>query len=391
MNRLSEVLGLRIPLIQAGMGGVAGVRLAAAVSEAGAGGVLGLYKLSPARIREVVKETAAATGQPFGVNVIPEVVGTLTVQKQLEAVVSCLPERGFVTFFGLPEANALQTVAGYRVVVQVGTRADADRAIELGADAVVLQGTEAGGHLLGDHPVHHLLKTVRDGHPEAVLVVAGGIATAEDLAEALKQGADGAMAGTMFVPAAESDAHPVFKRLVLEAGSQDTRIVETFVIGWPGRRHRVLKNSVTEAVDPLASSFIASTTVDGRRLPIARHSAATPTAETQGLVEEMALYCGVSCDRVSMGRPVAEILQGFSPGGDMIDEIVEWLHARTGRTEPIPADLDLIETRLIDSLSFMEFILLLEDVIGRELDPQALSVDQFRSLNAIRAHFLNGP
>lgn len=376
------------------MGGVAGPRLAAAVSSAGAGGVLGLYKLSVPRVTEVVEATAASTTAPFGINVIPEVVGAQTAHQQVEMAVKALPDNGFVTFFGLPDVPTIRAAraVGHPVVVQVGTVTDADRAVNLGTDVVVLQGTEAGGHLLGNSSRDELLRRVRARHPRAVLAVAGGIATPADLQRARAGGADGALAGTLFVPTEESDAHPLFKRRVLEASADSTTVTSVFDIGWPGRRHRVLANATTRAKHRHRASFIAITTVDGRRLPVARYSAATPSVLTQGAIDEMALYCGESCDRVTEAASVQAVLARFdqNPQGDsMIEHVTDWLKERTGRTEAIPPDLDLIETRLLDSLSFMEFILLLEDVMGREIDPEKLSVDQFRTLNAIQENFFD--
>ncbi|WP_330333637.1 nitronate monooxygenase [Streptomyces sp. NBC_00536] len=239
MTRPATLLGLELPLLQAGMGAVAGPALCAAVSRAGAGGTLALYREPPARAARLVREAAVATDRPFGVNVVPEVTGPAACLDQLRAILPELPRGAFVTSFGLPDADAVRAVqaAGHPLVVQVGSLA-----LGRGAAVLVLQGTEAGGHLLGRMPVDLLLAAVRARHPRAVLAVAGGIATGRDLADAVARGADGAMAGTLFVPAAESTAHPEFKRRVVEAVADDTLITSLFEIGWPHRPHRVLRN-----------------------------------------------------------------------------------------------------------------------------------------------------
>ncbi|GAA1939426.1 NAD(P)H-dependent flavin oxidoreductase [Kitasatospora viridis] len=307
MTRLAARLGLELPLLQAGMGGVAGPALCAEVSRAGAGGTLALYKEPPARAARLVREVAAATSRPFGVNVVPEVTGPAACLSQLRAVLPELPRGGFVTSFGLPDTDAARAVrdAGHPLVVQVGTLADAGTALALGAAVLVLQGTEAGGHLLGELPVDALLASVRSRHPYAVLAVAGGIATGRDLADAVARGADGAMAGTLFVPAAESTAHPEFKRRVVEAVADDTVITSLFHIGWPHRPHRVLRNPLTDAADRYPATFIATTRVDGRDYPVPRYSAAAPGDGTTGRIEEMAMYCGRSCTRVTTAHPAA--------------------------------------------------------------------------------------
>ncbi|MER7515935.1 nitronate monooxygenase [Streptomyces sp. NPDC126499] len=311
MTRLATLLGLELPLLQAGMGAVAGPALCAEVSRAGAGGTLALYKEAPARAARLVRETAAAAdGRPFGVNVVPEVTGPARCLEQLRAVLPELPRNGFVTAFGLPADDAARTVraAGHPLVVQVGTPSDADTALARGAAVLVLQGTEAGGHLLGAQPVDVLLAAVRARHPHAVLAVAGGIATGGDLAGAVARGADGAMAGTLFVPAGESTAHPEFKRRVVEAVAEDTLVTSLFAIGWPHRPHRVLRNSLTAAKERAPAAFIATTRVDGRPYPVARYSAAAPGEATTGRVEEMAMYCGRSCTRVTAAHPAAAIV-----------------------------------------------------------------------------------
>ncbi|MEV0410661.1 nitronate monooxygenase [Streptomyces sp. NPDC050448] len=307
MTRLAARLGLELPLLQAGMGAVAGTALCAEVSQAGAGGTLALYKERPARAARLVRAVATATARPFGVNVVPEVTGPAACLEQLRAVLPELPPGGFVTSFGLPDAEAVRAVAtaGHPLVVQVGTLADADTALGLGAAVLVLQGIEAGGHLLGRLPVNRLLAAVRARHPHAVLAVAGGIATGRDLAGAVARGADGAMAGTLFVPAAESTAHPEFKRRVVQAVADDTLITSLFDIGWPHRPHRVLRNPLTITAERAPATFIATTRVDGRDHPVPRYSAAAPGDTTTGRIEEMAMYCGRSCTRVTARHPAA--------------------------------------------------------------------------------------
>lgn len=306
MNRLQSKLGLELPLLQAGMGGIAGPELCAAVSRAGAGGALALYKEPPDRVRDLVSQVTAATSRPFGVNVIPEVTGPAACRAQIRAALQRLPRNGFVTSFGLPDAEAAREVvrAGHVLVIQVGTVRDADEALQRGAGVLVVQGTEAGGHLLGELPAARLLHDVRTRHPDTVLVVAGGVATGADLAGALKRGAHGAMAGTLFIPTSESTAHPDYKQRVVEATSHDTVVTTVFDIGWPARRHRVLRNVLTEEAERRPTTFIATTMAGARNVPVPRYSASVPASGTVGRVEEMAMYCGCSCSRVR-GRDMA--------------------------------------------------------------------------------------
>ncbi|MFJ1613632.1 NAD(P)H-dependent flavin oxidoreductase [Streptomyces sp. NPDC087849] len=313
MNRLQSVLGLELPLLQAGMGGIAGPELCAAVSRAGAGGALALYKEPPERARELVRAVVASTSRPFAVNVIPEVSGPALCRAQLRAALEELPAHAFVTSFGLPDAGAAHDVvrSGRVLVIQVGTLHDAGAALRLGAGVLVLQGTGAGGHLLGELPSARLLHETRARYSDAVLAVAGGVATGADLARMLARGADGAMAGTLFVPTVESAAHPYYKQRVADASADDTVVTTRFDIGWPGRPHRVLRNSLTGKAPRRPATFIATTRAGGSRLPVPRYSAAVPVAATVGRVEEMAMYCGRSCSRVAGQHPVAAVVEQF--------------------------------------------------------------------------------
>ncbi|MFF4220797.1 NAD(P)H-dependent flavin oxidoreductase [Streptomyces nondiastaticus] len=318
--RLCDALGIDVPLLQAGMGGVAGPELAGAVSEAGAGGCLALYKERPEHIPALVEAVRRRTGRAFGINIIPEVVGDARAEEQLSAALGALPDHAFLTFFGLPgprctallrRVRRVRRTAGRAVVVQVGSVADAGRAVDQGADVVVLQNRRAGGHLLGDREADDLLEGVRHARPDLPLVTAGGIGDGRDLAAAERRGADGALCGTLFVPAAESDAHPVFKERVLRACSAETVVTGLYRVGWPGRRHRVLRTSVTEAGPGLPEAFISTTEHHGRRYPVPRYSAATPTRHCTGRVEEMAMYCGESVDRVRSGATAAAVVAEF--------------------------------------------------------------------------------
>lgn len=313
---LRDLLEIEHPILLAGMGGVAGPALAAAVSEAGCGGAIGLYKLDGAGVEDMVRATAALTDRPFGVNMIPEVVQGERLLEQVDAVLESAPTTTFFTFFGVPAGDTINRLhrEGRRVLVQVGGVAEAGRAAALDADGCILQGREAGGHHLGTDSLADLTRAVRRSHPALPVIGAGGIGEGTQLFELERAGASGCWCGTMFVAAAESNAHSHFKERVVAASAADTVITDAFSIGWPGREHRVLRNRSVEEQGQLRSSFIATTAVAGRRHPVARFSAAVPTSQTEGLVDEMALYCGTSCDRVSATAPAAEIIERFLQG-----------------------------------------------------------------------------
>jgi nitronate monooxygenase len=307
------VLGLKFPLLQAGMGGIAGHALAAAVSNAGCGGVLGLYKMSPSAIALMLSETETASPGPFGVNVIPEVLDEDSLNEQVETVLFCSRQDVFVTSFGLLPRRTSEMVraAGRALVIQVGTAAEASCAVKDGVDVLVLQGSDAGGHHLGTGHWSTLLSEVAEWKSHPPLFVSGGIGHGGDLARAVGLGADGCLCGTMFVPATESLAHPEFKRRVVGAGANDTVVTDTFSIGWADRRHRVLVNETVRQASALSATFIATTTVEGTRYPIPRFSAVVPTVNTQGLVNDMAMYAGTSCALVTASEPARTVIARF--------------------------------------------------------------------------------
>lgn len=314
MNALAKTLGLRFPLLQAGMGGIAGPRLAAAVASAGAGGVLGLYRMPPAAIRDVLRETVSRTSAPFGVNLIPELVDATRFEDQVSTVLAATDARVFFTCFGLPSEASADAVraAGRALVVMVGTAADARRAEAIGATAVVLQGTEAGGHLLGVSPLETLVRETVAAGLGIPFLCAGGIGHGSDFRTVERLGASGCLCGTLFVATEESDAHPSYKARILAATADDTVVTHLFDIGWPGRRHRVLRNALTQRTDPpLPARFIARTTIAGVAHPVPRYSATVPTVSTQGSVDDMALYAGTSAARIREVLPARERIERF--------------------------------------------------------------------------------
>jgi len=307
-----RALEMEFPLILAGMGGVSGPQLTAAVCNSGGAGTLGAYKLFDTALVNAINETKKLTGKPFSVNFIPEVVGSKKLVEQLATVLKVTAKTTF-NFFGLPPKEGTTLLNNCKRIfsVQIGTLEEAQRARDLGASALILQGTEAGGHLLGVHERDSLTKIVTQVIQDLPIFVSGGISCGEDLAKNQALGADGVMCGTMFIAAKESDAHRSYKKHIIAAHAADTVITDTFYIGWPGRRHRVLKNKTVLQGKSLKASFIGETCIQGEKFLIPRFSAAVPTVSTTGEVDEMALYCGKSCENVTEIESVISIMNRF--------------------------------------------------------------------------------
>ncbi len=319
MRALLETVGLEFPILQAGMGGgIDGHELAAAVSEAGGLGTIGT--LDPARLREELRLARQLTGKPVAINLLLPFArdAHFEVAAQADAV---------ITFWGRP---ARRTPGVW--IHQCGDVSEARAAHAAGADAIVAQGVEAGGHVRGAQPGLELLERVRAALPGYPVILAGGVAGPEDTRRALDAGATAVLAGTRFLLSDESRAHPEYKRRLLSA--ERTLLTDLFGLGWPGR-HRVVANAATERwvragehAPELVRTAHRLTAPLVRRLPLAaaaRLSGAQkvglplfgPSAALVGSPEEIVdvtpLYAGETVARIDELRPAAELVRELVP------------------------------------------------------------------------------
>ena len=282
MASLLERLGVELPVVQAGMGGgISDHRLAAAVSAAGGLGTIGI--LEPERLGEEIAAVRGVTDKPVAVNLLLPFAVDAHFEAASEADV-------VVTFWGEPRRRTAKPW-----IHQCGDVEEASAAYRAGADAVIAQGVEAGGHVRGELPALDALAAIRaalpDGYP---LLSAGGVVDRADTAGRLEAGAEAVVCGTRFLMTEESRAHPDYKARLLDAS--DTVLTELFGAGWPDAPHRVVRNPATERwlddVDPPPLGPIAPT--DG----------APPD-----LVDSGPLYAGQCIDRIADIRPAAEIVR----------------------------------------------------------------------------------
>ena len=316
MPPLLERLGVELPVVQAGMGGgLSRHELAAAVSEAGG---LGTIAVSGAEaIRRELAAARALTGRPVAVNVLLPFARRDWFEAAGEADV-------VVTFWGKPRRRT-----GGVWLHQCGSVEEARQAQAAGADGVIVQGVEAGGHVRGTTPALQLLEEVRAALPaDYPLLLAGGIAGRDDVRAALEAGAAAAVAGTRFLLSEESRAHPSYKERLLEADA--TILTELFGAGWPAP-HRVVPNAATRrwGDPPLLNRALNHLLVPGVRYappglqlrmmraqrPASRLlSPAGPTDDgPETLIDAGALYAGETVARIDEVRPAAELVRALTP------------------------------------------------------------------------------
>lgn len=238
----TKLVGIRYPIVQTGMGYVAGPRLAAATSNAGGLGILGGATMDFAQLRAAISETKSLTARPFGVNLRAD-------QPDIAERAELLIREGVrvASFAMAPRRDVLSRLreAGVLVMPSIGARRHAEKVLEWGVDAVVVQGREGGGHT-GPVPTTLLLPQVVDTVAGRVPVIAaGGFFDGRGLVAALAYGASGIAMGTRFLLTRESPVPEAVKSFYLARSVTDT-VVTTRVDGVP---HRVLRTPFIESLE----------------------------------------------------------------------------------------------------------------------------------------------
>ena len=329
-TKLTQVLNCRYPILCAGMGGPARSELAAAVSNAGGFGQMGMVRESPELIAREINEVRRRTNRPFAVNLVPSVTQPDLLRAELDVCLAAHVPAMCFFWDVVPEVVAEAKRAGCLVLYQVGNAAAAFQAEAAGADVIIAQGVEAGGHVHGHLPLAALLGQLA-GRLKVPLVASGGIADGRSMAAALSLGADGVHCGTAFLVAEESFAHDYHKQRIVDAKAEDTVHTDLFAINWPiNSPVRVLKNSVVAAAgdklwghDPDAMPREVIAHDDG--VPMHKWDTNSPLRTTTGELEAMALYSGTGCGQITAVRPAAEIL------GDMMRDAVATLNCLAAR------------------------------------------------------------
>ena len=244
-----DLLQIRHPIVLGGMAGATSVPLVAAVSNAGGLGTLGIARTPAEQIPKDIEAVRKATAGPFGVNFLlflarePAIDAALNARPPVFSAAWARADQDLRALFGRAHD------AGSKVIYMAGTVPEALRAKAAGADVIVAQGTEGGGHV-GWMATMTVLPMVVDAVGLTPVLAAGGIADGRGLAAALALGAQGALLGTRFLATKESPLHPNFKQAVLDSDGHDTVLTEIPDIAranvWPGAMARARRNAFIE-------------------------------------------------------------------------------------------------------------------------------------------------
>ncbi len=293
---LCRQLGIKLPIVNAPIGTAASPQLAAAVSNAGGLGVIAV-SLEKHRddIKAAIEQVRALTDRPFGVNL-------LLKWPQEERLAVCLEQRVPVVslFWGDPTEHVPAIYrAGSLLMHSIGSVAAAVQAAQAGADVILAQGWEAGGHVIGETSTMALVPQVVDAVRHLPVVAAGGICDGRGVAAALMLGAAGVALGTRFVASKEASVPDIYRELLIRADATDTVFGETFDKGWPNSNMRTLINSTMRRWldagrppigDRPGEHDVIAHAVDGTTL--SRYHVTQPHPNLEGDQEALALYAG---------------------------------------------------------------------------------------------------
>ncbi|MGE5560738.1 MAG: enoyl-[acyl-carrier-protein] reductase FabK [Chloroflexota bacterium] len=300
---ICDLLQLEYPVFQGGMAHLATGSLAAAVSEAGGLGIIGAGNAPASWVKEQIDYVRARTGKPFGVNVMLQ---SPHAREVIELLVS---ERVPVVTTGAgnpgPYMEALKG-AGSRVIPVVSAVALAQRLVRSGADAVIAEGMESGGHV-GEMTTMALVPQVVDA-VDVPVIAAGGIADGRGVAAAFCLGAQGVQLGTRFVVAKECIAHESYKQAIIKAGDRDT-VVTGRATGHPVR---CLRNKLAREFLKLEER--AAAIEEYEQLGVGRY----PAAVYSGDIEHGTVLAGQISGLVKKEETAADILADLMSGAEAV-------------------------------------------------------------------------
>ncbi|OQX00746.1 hypothetical protein BWK69_00835 [Candidatus Parcubacteria bacterium A4] len=300
-NKLTKLLNIKYPIIQGGMAGISESVLVSAVSNAGGLGIIGSGFFPSKWLEDEIKKTKELTDKPFGVNLLLQNPAAADLLKVI------IKEKIKVVFTGggnpLPIFPYLQA-AGIKIIPVVPFSRLAKKMEDNGADAVVVEGTESGGHI-GEDTTFCLIPQTRDKVKNIPLIAAGGIYDGKTAAAALILGADGFQMGTRFLASKECQVHENYKKAIIEAIDEDIVPVARFT----GHPLRMLKNALTEKVKELEGKNPFPEEIKAEKYAGSR-------AET-GNIDQSPLLCGICAGGIREIKTCQQIID------DIVKEMEE--------------------------------------------------------------------
>jgi enoyl-[acyl-carrier protein] reductase II len=292
-TKITELLGINYPILQGGMAWIAEHKLAAAVSEAGGGGIIAGGNAPVEIVREEIRKAKSLTDKPFGLNIMlmspnAEALANLAVAEGLAFVTTGAGNPGKF----IKEWKA----AGIKVMPVVPSVGLAKRMERAGADAVIAEGTESGGHI-GENTTMCLVPQVVDA-VEIPVIAAGGIADGRGVAASFALGAQGVQVGTRFLAAEECQVHKNYKQLVLEAKDTDTIVTGRFT----GHPCRGIKTRFSRSLLKFEQEGGSPEKFEEMTVGALRKAAA------DGNIEEGSFLCGAIAGMVNKEQSAKEII-----------------------------------------------------------------------------------
>jgi enoyl-[acyl-carrier protein] reductase II len=306
-NRITRLFGCEYPLVQGGMAWVADANLAAAVSNGGGLGIIAAANMPPDLLEFQLQKVRTLTDKPFGVNIM---LMSPTVDQVIDLVAKYRVPI-VTTGAGSPgKVIDILKPMGTIVVPVIASVAQAKRVEKQGADAVVAEGMEAGGHI-GELTTMVLVPQIADS-VEIPVIAAGGIADGRGVAAAFALGAEGVQVGTRFICCEESTVHRAYKEAVINARDRSNVVTGRFT----GHPVRCLKNKLTAKFEELEKC--GASLEEYERLGAGKLRAAV----VEGDVEWGSVMAGQSSALVNDIRPAADIIQElFSEAGNIVNAL----------------------------------------------------------------------
>ncbi|GBQ59237.1 2-nitropropane dioxygenase [Komagataeibacter swingsii] len=321
-GRGTRFLGSEYALLAGAMSWVSERNLVSAISNAGGFGVLACGAMEPARLAEEIAATQALTTRPFGVNLI-------TMHPQLDELVRVCLDAGIthvVLAGGIPSGPVIRAIreGGAKVIAFAPALVLAKRLVRLGVDALVIEGSEAGGHV-GPVSLTVLAQEILPHIHDVPIFVAGGLGRGDAILSYLEQGASGAQLGTRFAASRESIAHGNFKKAFIRANARDAvtsvQLDERFpVIPVRGLNNAGTRNFLQHQAQTLRRFQAGELTKEAAQLDIEHFWAgALRRAVVDGDVENGSVMAGQSVGMITGEQPVAEIIK------ELVDQAIDAL------------------------------------------------------------------